>query len=99
MRMLCTGIHIKVAIDGVAKLGLGKHALDGVLENGLRLFPQLLAHVAETLATRITGVMHIVLFSHLVAGELNLIGIDDDDIVATIAVGSDPGLSERAVQR
>ena len=88
MRMLWTGIDIEVTIDLVAQLGLGKHTLDGVLENSLWLSLQLFANIAETLATRETGVMHIVLLSHLVAGELDLLGIDDDDVVATIAVGS-----------
>ena len=88
MRMLWTGIDVEVTIDLVAQLGLGKHTLDGVLENGLWLSLQLIADVAETLSTRETGVMHIILFSHLVASELDLLGIDDDDVVATIAVGS-----------
>ena len=88
MRMLWTGIDVEVTIDLVAQLGLGKHTLDGVLENGLWLSLQLIADVAETLATWETGVMHIIFFSHLVAGELDLLGIDNDDVVATIAVGS-----------
>ncbi len=88
MWMLWTSIDIEVAIDRIAKLGLGKHTLDGVLENGGGLSLELLAHVADALATWVTSVVHIVLLIHLVASELDLLCVDDDHVVTTIAVGS-----------
>ena len=93
MRMLGTGIDIEVVENRVAELGLGKHALDGVLKNRDGLLVQLLLDGAYTLSARITRVVDIVLLIHLVACELDLLSIDNDHVVTTVAVGGETRLA------
>lgn len=93
MRMLWTGIDIEVAENSITELGLGKHTLDGVLEDGDGLLVQLLLDIADALTTRITGVVDIVFVLHFVACELDLFRVDDDHVITTVAVGGEARLA------
>lgn len=88
MFVLWARIDVKVFENGAAEAGLGKHSLDRVFENGDGLLVQLLAYGSEALSTRITCVVNINFLFHLSAGEDDFFGIDNDDIIATITVGS-----------
>lgn len=86
MRMLGTGVYMKVTIELVSKAILGEHASNGVFENALGVASKNLLGCGLTLTTGVAGVTLINLVGHLFAGEDNLLGIDDDDIVAAVDV-------------
>ena len=84
MGMLGTGIDMQVAVQGVAKTVFRKHATDSVFENALRMGGEDLCRGGLALATGISSVALVDFVSHFLAGEDNLLGIDDDDIVAAV---------------
>jgi hypothetical protein len=86
MGMLGTGIHMEVAIELVAKTILRKHAADGVFENALGMAGKDLCGSGLALAARITGVALIYLVGHFLAGEDDLLSINDDNVVAAVDV-------------
>ncbi len=88
MLVLRTFVDIEISEHLAAESRLGQHAFDGVLEDESGLTLQHVADITHALATRITRVVHIVLLGHLVARQHDLLCIDNDDIIATIAVGS-----------
>ena len=66
---------------------LGHHALDGFLEDPLReATVEDVARFAFLDPAGIAGVMVVGLLRQLIAGELHLVGVDDDDIVAVVDV-------------
>jgi hypothetical protein len=86
MGVLGTGIHMKVAIELVAKTILRKHSADGVFENALGMAGENLSGSGLTLTARITGVTLINLVGHFLPGEDDFLGIDDDNVVAAVDV-------------
>ena len=90
--MLAAGIDVEVAVEGIAEAGLRKHAADGVLEDTLRVGGAHLGRGGLTLTAGITGVALINLVTLFLAAEDNLLGVDDDDIVAAVDVRGVAGL-------
>jgi len=90
--MLRACIYIQVAENDISEAGPGEHSPDGVLYNCGRPVCEQFLGGAETLSSRITGMTGIHLVCELFAGETNLVGVDDDDIVTAVNVGSVVGL-------
>ena len=90
--MLGTRVDLELLELGSTELGVGNHALDGLLNGALRAGGQQLAVGDGGQATRVAGVAVGELLVSLAVGESHLVGIDDDDIVATVLVGGELGL-------
>src|SRR5690606_17253159 len=87
MRMVSTGVDAQVLHLTAAERTARDHALNSLLENALReaAFEDL-ASSALLDAASVTGVPVILLVLVLAAGQGNLVGIDDDDIVTVVNV-------------
>src|SRR5438045_9700433 len=85
--MLCAFVDLELGGHLAAKLGLGKHTLDGLLNDGFGATGEELNErlFAETAGE--AGVAAIELLVRLEAGQHDLFGIDDDDVIAHIDVG------------
>ena len=57
-----------------------------MLHDKSRLAIEHLFRCGETLAARITGVANVHTVRQLLAGEADLVGVDDDDVVTTVHV-------------
>ena len=90
--MLGTGINLQVHEQSVTQTGLGQHALDGFLDEESRFLGQIVGRRSVALSARISGVTRVDLVGHLVARELHLLRVDDDDIVTAVHVGRVAGL-------
>ncbi len=91
MRVLRTGVDLEVAQERISEAGLGKHALDCVTEYELGFPAELVGGVDKPLAARVTRVPYIDLVGHFLSRESYLVGIDDDNVVTAIHVGSVTG--------
>lgn len=84
MWMLCSGIYMQIGKDLPSKTVLGQHASYGTLDHILRLsLQQILGDCYATTSWVSTEIL-ILLGLHLVAGHSNLLGIDDDHVIATV---------------
>ena len=100
MGMLAAIVNVNVLQQLGAKAILGKHALDHLDEQrvhaGLDALLVRLLHQnlrsSKTLATGIARVANILLVGPLLAGENDLVSVDDDHIVATVHMRSEAGL-------
>ena len=81
------GINLEVLEDSFAQTGLGEHTANGLLDDELGLFLQVIGCRGETLSARIAGVASVDLVGQFFACQLHLFGIDDDDIVTAVGVG------------
>src|SRR5437879_13921239 len=88
VRMLCTFVDLELGGHLATKLGLGQHPLDGLLDDGFRATGEELDErlFAETAGK--SGVAAIELLVRLEAGQHDLFGIDDNDVIAHIDVRS-----------
>ena len=86
MGMLGTGIDEEIAFDGVSETGFWQHAVDGLLHHRSGLEKDQLGRSHETLTAGIAGMRHVFALGPLAAGHSNLVGIDDDHIVAAVCV-------------
>src|SRR5687767_4499937 len=92
MRMGGAGIDLEVLHLATAERATGNHALNGLLEHALgKAAFERLAHRALLDAARIAGVPVELLVCELLAGEDDLLGIDDDDVVAVVDMGGKGG--------
>ena len=89
MRVLRTFIYIEVAEQLGTETVLRKHSLDGMLHDKGRLAIEHFFGRSETLATRITGMADVHLVGQFLSRETDLLGVDDDDVVTTVGVGSE----------
>ena len=87
MRVLGASVDLELHALGTAEGGLGKHALDGVLDDALGVLGHSLAEALELQATEVAGVTPIALLVSLVAGQDNLVSVDDDHEVTGVSVG------------
>lgn len=62
----------------------GKHALDSFFDDEFGLFLEVLRRSGYPHAPGIARMADILLVRKLVAGQLHLLGVDNDDVVATI---------------
>src|SRR3546814_17089740 len=89
MRVFRAGENPKIAQLLTAQRAARHHALDRLFQDALREAAAEDFVRADFLdAARIAGVAIIELLRQLLAGELHLVRIDDDDVVATIDVRS-----------
>ena len=94
MLVLGTLVDVEVGEQVGGQFVFGKHALDDAA-NELLVAVGLgddVSGSAGLLTAGVHAVAEIDAVGHLLAGEQNLVGIDDDDIVAAIHVGSEAGL-------
>lgn len=98
--MVGTIVHVEVLDELTTEAVLGKHTLDYMEVEGMhtrlevlveRLLHQSLGSIL-TLTAGVTGVVIINTISHLFAGEDNLVGVDDDNVVAACYVRRVAGL-------
>jgi hypothetical protein len=87
VRMLGALVDLELGCHLAAELGLGEHALDGFLEDLLGATGEQLDEALFTQAAGEAGVAAVQLLASLHAGEVDLLGIDDDDVVAHVDVG------------
>ena len=92
VRMLGTCINVQVVDELVTKTGLREHALHRPTDEFGRSFGKDLSGRGEALATGIAGVAGVDAVGHLLAGETDLFGIYDDDVVTTVHVRGEAGL-------
>jgi len=83
---------MEVSEDLVAKTGLREHTLDCSPDQFSGPLCEDLLGRGEALSTRISGVAGIHAVGHLVSLEGDFLGVDDDDVVTAVDVGSEAGL-------
>src|ERR1700679_3533585 len=86
VRVVGTLVDLELGGHLAAELALGQHALDGFLEDLLRTANEQLAVLFLAQAAGETGVAAIELLASLHAGDLDLLGVDDDDVIAHIDI-------------
>ncbi|EGE55630.1 hypothetical protein RHECNPAF_890042 [Rhizobium etli CNPAF512] len=90
MGMVGAGVDAQVLHLATAERATRNHAFDGLFEDALRkaAFDDL-ARGALLDAAGVTGVPVVDLVGILLAGENDLVGIDDDDVVAVVNMGGE----------
>jgi hypothetical protein len=93
MRVVYAGVNAQILHLATTEWATRDHALDGLLKNALReaAFDDLASRTLLD-AARITGVPVVLLVGVLLAGQHDLLGIDDDDVVAVVNMGCVGGL-------
>ncbi len=92
MRVLGAGVDLQLADLGPAELVAGKHALHGLPQDLGGAALELLAQRSAAQAAGIARVAVVELLVELLAGDVDLLGVDDDDEVAGVDVGRVVGL-------
>src|SRR5277367_6951508 len=87
VRMLRALVHLELGGHLAAELGLGQHALDGLLDDGFGATGEKLDEGLFAETTGEAGVAAIELLVRLEASQNDLFGIDDDDMGAHINEG------------
>jgi hypothetical protein len=87
VRMLIALVNLELGGHLAAELGLGKHALDRLLDDGFGTAGKQLDEALFTQAAGKAGVAAIHLLVALHAGEDDLLGVDHDDVIAHVDVG------------
>ena len=90
--MLAAGVNPELLKLGAAELGVGHHAPDGLLDGALRAGRQQLAVGGRGQAAGVAGVAVGELPVGLAVGQNDLVGVDNDDVVAAVRVGGEPRL-------
>lgn len=90
--MFVASIDIELGVLGFAEAGFGKHAVDSALDEEDRAAFADDAWRFDFLTADVAGEAGIDFGVFLVAGEDDLIRIDDDDKIAGIHVGGEDGL-------
>ena len=89
--MVCSSIDLQFSIHRTAQLSFGEHATHGLFDESGRLFSANDLRELFSKPTRIAGVPSIELLVFFITGQLDLRGIDNDDVVT--------GVDERCVLR
>ena len=91
MRMLGSIVDVDVAQELGAQLVLGEHAFQHFVEQTLRTLGLQTFGAHFALAAGITRKGQVYAVGPFVARHFHLVGVDDDDVVATINVRSEVG--------
>ena len=83
--MIRSYVYVQFLILVGAEGSLRKHSLHRVLNDSLRVYSQHLTKRRLLLTTDKACVVPVNLLVELLAGDLHLLGIDDDDIISRIA--------------
>lgn len=86
VRMLTALVNLELGGHLPAHLGLGKHALDGLLDDCLRTAGEQLDEGLFTQTAGKTGIAAIELGVRLETRKDDLFGVDDDDVIAHIDI-------------
>src|SRR5690606_3201739 len=86
VRVLRPRVHLQLLGLRPTELVLRQHALDDLLHQALRLGVQQLAEGPLAQTTRVTAVPVGQLLVALVAGQDDLLRVDDDDVITTVHV-------------
>src|SRR5690606_12917234 len=92
VRVRLAGVHLAATDATAPHAGLGQHAPDGVLQNADGVLGEHLARGGLPKAALVSGVAAVDLLVELTAGELHLLGVDDDDEVTAWLVRRVSGL-------
>ena len=84
MRMLGTTVHLELPEHLATELVLRQHALDRLLDQVLGTLDQELLGIDGTNPAGITAMTLVHLVGHLVPGQFDLVGIQNDDEIAGI---------------
>ena len=95
MRVVGTVVHVHVLDDAASKTVLGEHAFEYMnvegVHTGLDVLVERFLHQSlggsDALTAGVSGVAEVGVIGHFLAGEDNLVGVDDDDIVAALYEG------------
>src|SRR5271156_2220920 len=87
MRVLVALVNLELGVHLPAHLGLGEHALDGFFDDLFGLKGEEADKGLFAQAAGEAGVAAVELSLALEAGEPNLFGVDDDNMVADIDIG------------
>jgi len=87
VRMLVALVDLELGGHLASELGLGEHALDGLLDDGFGTAGEQLDEALFAQAAGEAGVAAIELLVALHAGEDDLFGVDHDDVIAHVDVG------------
>ncbi|EGJ76843.1 putative 50S ribosomal protein L13 [Streptomyces sp. Tu6071] len=87
MRVLLARVDLQLREHLTAEGVLREHALDGLLDGLLRVVREEVVVTDRTQTARVTRVTVGELLGPLVAGEVHLVGVDDDDEVTGVDVG------------
>lgn len=98
--MICTIVNVHVLNKATTKAVLGKHSLHHLNIQGMiarfEVFVERFLHQhlgsGDTLTARIAGIREVFTVGKFLTGELYLISVDDNHIVATLHVGRIAGL-------
>src|SRR6185437_1615869 len=91
VRMLAAGKHMQLAEHAPSERVLRQHPLDGELDRPLGVLGQQLLQRDRLDAADVAGVVEVDLVGQLAAGDVDLAGIDHNDVIAHVhvrAVGS-----------
>ncbi len=93
MRMLCTVVNVHVADNAATETVFGEHTFHNLDEQGVVAgFEVLVLSLLHKNLAGVACVREVNTVCHLLAGENNFVGVDDDYIVAAIHVGRIAGL-------
>lgn len=92
MVVLWTSEYVQIAIELASELVLREHALDSLLYESVRLSVVELLSCQCALTPRKTCVARVDFVCPLLACEVDLLGIDHDDVVTTIGMRGEVGL-------
>src|SRR5437868_3477052 len=87
MRMIRTGVHLQLAVHRLADLRLREHAAHGVLHEALRMALTDDARARLPKSAFVSAVLAINFLVFFAAGEFDLRGVDDDDVIAGVDEG------------
>ena len=90
--VLCAVIDVEVSEDSRTETVLREHTLDDLTEEAIRALSLEEAWAEATLTTRIARELEVNTIVPLLTSEHDLVGIDDDDVVATVYVWGEVGL-------
>src|SRR5438128_1525192 len=92
VRVLVAGVDLELAHQRAAERRARQHAADGVLDEPGGVARGGLPGAELLQAAREHGVVDVLLVVPLLAGQLDLVGVDDDDEVAAVGVGREDRL-------
>ncbi|MNN67128.1 hypothetical protein D3C81_1827470 [compost metagenome] len=82
--MLSAGVDLELAVHLTAQRALRQHALDGDLDHALRVTLKRLLQRLGLQVADVAGEAMVLLVLQLLAGNGNLVGIDDDQVITGV---------------
>ena len=89
--MIISRINVQVGKQPPTEPVLGQHSFHGMFDNALGVLVEHLAGRGKALTAGVTRVADVNLVGHFLAGEANLIGVDDDHVVSAVNVRGEVG--------